>query len=86
MMPRPVDKPILQPLIKMSKEERIEYLEEERKKIWGRLTVIEELIDKKTSDYEADAKTLQNKQMNFEFLQKLQMLRFYKTLKSPILY
>lgn len=57
MMPRPVDKPILQPLIKMSKEERIEYLEEERKKIWGRLTVIEELIDKKTSDYEADAKT-----------------------------
>ncbi|MBI1782736.1 MAG: hypothetical protein HYR66_15435 [Sphingobacteriales bacterium] len=40
----------------MSKEERIEYLEEERKKIWERLTYIEDLVSKKTSDYEADAK------------------------------
>lgn len=40
----------------MSKEDRIEYLEQERIKIWKRLTYVEDLVTKKTSDYEAEAK------------------------------
>lgn len=40
----------------MSKEERIDYLEQERIKIWARLTYVEGLVEKKTSDYEAEAK------------------------------
>ncbi len=40
----------------MNKEERIEYLEEERKRIWERLTELEEKLDKKTSDYEIEAR------------------------------
>ncbi len=40
----------------MSKEERIDYLEQERLKIWERLTYVEELVKKKTSDYELEAK------------------------------
>lgn len=40
----------------MSNENRIEYLELERKKIWERLTEIEGLLKMKTSDYEAEAK------------------------------
>lgn len=40
----------------MTKEERIEYLEEERKKIWEKIIILEELLNKKTSDYENEAK------------------------------
>lgn len=41
----------------MSKEERIDYLEDERKRIWQRISSLEEQLKKKTSDYEAEAKT-----------------------------
>jgi chromosome segregation ATPase len=40
----------------MNKEERLEYLEDERKKIWLRLSSLEDQLKKKTSDYEAEAK------------------------------
>ena len=40
----------------MSREERIEYLESERIKIWEKITVLEELLKEKTSDFEIDAK------------------------------
>ena len=40
----------------MNNEDRIDYLEQERTKIWERLTYIENLVAKKTSDYEEDAK------------------------------
>jgi len=40
----------------MSKEERIEYLEEERKKIWKSITDLQDQLSKKTSDYENEAK------------------------------
>jgi len=40
----------------MSKDNRIEYLDDERRKIWHRLTELEVLLESKTSDYEADAK------------------------------
>lgn len=40
----------------MSKEERIDFLEDERKKIWGKIIILEELLNKKTSDYESEAK------------------------------
>jgi tetrahydromethanopterin S-methyltransferase subunit B len=40
----------------MSKEDRIEYLEEERKKLWAKILTLEEELGKKTTDYEADAK------------------------------
>jgi hypothetical protein len=42
--------------ITMSKD-KIEYLDEERKKIWLRLTDLETQLKKKTSDYEVEAKT-----------------------------
>jgi hypothetical protein len=41
----------------MSNNDRLEFLEEERKKIWKRLTDLEALLEKKTSDYELEAKT-----------------------------
>jgi len=40
----------------MTREERIEYLEDERKKIWEKVISLEELLNKKTSDYENEAK------------------------------
>ena len=40
----------------MNKDERLDYLEDERKKIWDRLMALEAQIKKKTSDYEEDAK------------------------------
>lgn len=40
----------------MNKEERIDYLENERKKIWEKIIILEELLSKKTSDFENEAK------------------------------
>lgn len=40
----------------MGKDDRLEYLEDERKKIWKRLLDLEDQLKKKTSDYEAEAK------------------------------
>src|SRR6185437_5207231 len=40
----------------MNKEERIEYLEEERKKILEKILLLEDALNKKTSEYEAEAK------------------------------
>lgn len=39
----------------MENENKLIYLESERLKIWERLSVIEELVSKKTSDYESEA-------------------------------
>lgn len=50
----------------MTKEERIEYLETERIKIWQRITELEILLQKKTSDYETDAKTSAEKATEFK--------------------
>lgn len=54
----------------MSKEERIEYLEDERRKIWERLTELEGLLKKKTSDYEAEAKLSSEQATAFKELSK----------------
>jgi hypothetical protein len=54
----------------MGKDERLEYLEEERRKIWARLTVIEQELKKKTSDYEAEAKiSAANAELNAESIE-----------------
>lgn len=39
----------------------VDYLESERKKIWGKIVELQELIAKKTSDYENDAKQASKK-------------------------
>ncbi len=36
----------------MKDEKRLEYLEEERKKLWAKVIVLEEAIDKRPSDLE----------------------------------
>ena len=43
----------------------LEYLEEERKKIWEKILHIEEELQKKTSDYEKDAKQASRKASEF---------------------
>lgn len=37
-------------------KDKIDYLDEERKKMWDRITNLEDALKKKTSDYESDAK------------------------------
>lgn len=55
----------------MSKEERIDYLEGERVKIWARLTYLEGLVEKKTSDYEAEAKLAAEQATTFKDTSKI---------------
>lgn len=55
----------------MSKEERIEYLDGERVKIWARLTYLEGLVEKKTSDYEAEAKLAAEQATTFKDTSKI---------------
>lgn len=43
----------------------VEYLESERKKIWQSITDIKDSVDKKTTDYEADAKQASRKASEF---------------------
>lgn len=52
----------------MNKEERIEYLEEERKKILEKIITLEEQLSKKTSDYENEAKLSSEKSAEFKNL------------------
>ncbi len=40
----------------MSTNDKLDYLEEERKKIWDKIVLLQDLVDKKTSDYESAAK------------------------------
>jgi len=40
----------------MNKEERLDYLDVERKKLWAKIVELEELVANKTSDYEESAK------------------------------
>lgn len=46
-------------------EKQVQYLEEERKKIWNRLEKAEDLIKKNTSDYEKDAMQASRKTSEF---------------------
>ncbi len=39
----------------MKDEKRLEYLEEEREKLWAKVIVLEEAIDKRPSDLEKEA-------------------------------
>lgn len=43
----------------------IEYLESERQKIWEKITELQELIEKKTTEYEAEAKQASRKCSEF---------------------
>ena len=45
--------------------EQLKYLEEERIKIWDRITELETSLNKKTSDYERDAKQASKKTSEF---------------------
>jgi hypothetical protein len=45
----------------MKDERKLDYLEEERQKIWKRLTKLEEDLEKRTPDFERDAKGAANK-------------------------
>ena len=50
-----------------NRDDRIDYLDSERKKIWEKIVILEDLVAQKTSDYEESAKTsseqaLQSKQ------------------------
>lgn len=45
--------------------EKLEYLEEERKKIWAQLVKLEDQINKKTSDYEKEARVNSSKTSEF---------------------
>ncbi len=50
----------------MSKEERLDYLESERVKIWAKITDLTALVENKTSDYEAAAKVSADNALAFE--------------------
>lgn len=52
----------------MSREERIQYLEDERVLLWGKVTELEEMLRKKTSDYENDAKLSSEKAQEYRSL------------------
>ena len=45
--------------------QKLDYLEIERKKIWGRIGLIEEKLDKKTTDYEKEAQQSSKKASEF---------------------
>jgi len=45
--------------------DQMEYLESERKKIWGKLTELESLIEKRTADYEQEARQSSKKSSEF---------------------
>jgi hypothetical protein len=50
----------------MSRDDRIEYLEGERKKIWEKVVALEDLVSKKTSDYESSAKDSSEQALSFK--------------------
>jgi len=54
----------------MSKEERLDYLDSERLKIWAKITELTTLLEKKTSDYEAEAKASAENAISFEVTSK----------------
>lgn len=63
----------------------VDFLEEERIKIWARLTELEEQIKKKTSDYEQEAKQASKKCSEFKNKcesTKLETENLYKTIKE----
>ena len=50
----------------MSREERIQYLEEERILLWKELTELKTQLEKRTPDYEADAKLASEQAIEFK--------------------
>ena len=46
--------------------DKLEYIEEERKKIWAKLVELDDLHSKKTADYESEAKQSSKKASEFK--------------------
>lgn len=52
----------------MSKDERLDYLDDERKKIWTKILILETGLEKKTSDYENEAKLASQNSSEFKII------------------